>query len=442
MADEIKTYRPSKFVVGFYDSSVNVGFKCSNSDAKTLFGYPSCKWLGDGKWTNVSTFSRLTGGYKPHAQRDCEKQMLKDIGTKLEEVSNDLVSGFTVLGIHHSGIANGSCCVLRDPRGWAVNVDRQWLEKAIFKHGCSVSSNGEVSGKWFYAWSYGSFAGIWHESELDTIDTDDDLLASQKNQYTSFKLADLEVGKIYDMASDSGDKTDVTRVVYLGQYTMRRPSSVQNYLYKGYDVNCLGRYYSSIVSSSDDDLKTLDSMPWAVELEAKKALLVQKRELLPVFVKLHDRIGYAPTSVDNKNEWYADELVKTPEEDLEHSIVYAVRKDYSSTLVGKEYIKRLVKVSECQDLKVIEKPGWARTKTTCWKEVGLAYTDESDYKILKLKMLQDAFEKFLVKSDKLVDDKLKLVPGEVPADLKAWRKRVAEWKLTTYDRERASHRWW
>lgn len=442
MADGVTTYRPSKFVVGFYDSSVDVGFKSCDTNAKTLFGYPSCKWLREGKWTNVSTFSRLTGGYKPHTQRDCEKQMLKDIGSKLEEVSNDLVSGFIVLGIHHSSIANGSCCVLRDPRGWTICVDHQWLEKAIFKHGCSVSSNGEVSGKWFYAWSYGSFAGIWHESELDKIDTDDDLLAAQKKQYTSFKLDNLEVGKIYDMASGSGDKTSVSRVVYLGQYTMRRPSSVQNYLYKGYDTSRLGRCYSSIVNSSDDDLKTLDSMPWMVEVEAKKANLVQKRELLPVFVELHDRIGYSLDSVDRKSEWYADELVETPEEDLEHSIVYSVHKDYSSALVGKEYMKRLVKVSDCQDLRVIEKPGWSRANSNCWREIGLAYISESDYKTLKLKMLQDAFEKFLEKSDKLVEDKLKLVPGEVPENLIAWRDKVRSWKLSVYDQDRAARRLW
>ena len=439
MANEVNTYRPSKFVVGFYDSSVNVGFKSSNSDAKLLFGYPSCKWLGEGKWTNVSTFSRLTGGYKPHAQRDGEKQMLKDLGRKLEEVENELVSGFIVLGIHHSGIANGSRCVLRDPRGWIVNVDRQWLEKAIFKHGCSVSSNGEVSGKWFYAWSRAGFAGIWHESELDKIETDDDLLAAQKKQYTSFKLDDLEVGKVYDMASDSGDKTSVTRVVYLGQYTMRRPSSVQNYLYRGYDTKHLARYYHNIVDSTNASLKTLSSMPWNDEHKAKKAQLVQKREVLPVFVKLYDNIGYSTTSLNNESEWYADELVKTPEEDLEHSIVYAVDKYRNNALAGKEYLKRLVKVSKCQDLRVIEKPGWFRSNSA-WEEVGLRYHKESDYKILKLKMLQDAFEKFLDKTDKLVEDKLKLVPGEVPEDLIAWRERVAKWKTTVYNKENAS--WW
>ena len=35
--------------------------------------------LRDGKWTELGRFSSHTGGYKPHQQRDEEKQLKKDL---------------------------------------------------------------------------------------------------------------------------------------------------------------------------------------------------------------------------------------------------------------------------------------------------------------------------------------------------------------------------
>ena len=108
-----KTYRPSKFTIGYGDGETEDGLKIKK-------GYPSCKWLREGKWTELGRFSSFTGGYTPYQQRDAEKQIKKDLGLKTEELDNNPISGFQVVEAHHGHASNEHCIRVRDPRGFCL----------------------------------------------------------------------------------------------------------------------------------------------------------------------------------------------------------------------------------------------------------------------------------------------------------------------------------
>lgn len=435
-----KTYRPSKFVIGYRDRELSSG-------EKRRAGYPTCKWLNEGKWTELSKFSSHTGGYKPHKQLDAEKQMQKDLGMKLEEIDNVPVSGFQLVDVYHSYRADGSYCAVRDPRGFDLLLDESFPETALLKYHLGITGKGEIDGKWFYLWKDGRFAGIYPESELVNVKVDDTLLEEQSKKLESFTVDTLEVGKVYDMAAKNGDKTDVARVVYLGQKSMPSLPTVRNFFNAGYHLNKLGPLWKNKLSYGVNDEKDT-KLPWNDEADAKKAKNVMKPwKLVPAFILLKDAIS---SWNDQKMSYYCEDLAGVPEDEKEHSVRFCVTEDAEecSILAGQDIVKRLVNKSECQDLRILAKAlPWSRQKSH-YKEDDenkkYAYSSPKEYKTVKLETLQLGVGRWLEKVRADINCKLELAPAERPADLNAWREKVRKWYNEVYEPEhrRSSYGYW
>lgn len=426
-------YKPAKFTIGYSD-------KIELKDGvNATFGFPSCRWLKDGKWTEISRFSNSTGGYKPHMQRDAEKQMKKDLGIKAEEIDNDLADGFKLVTVKHS-CSRPSYAVVKDPRGFCLALDESFIEDIVLKWHLGISGSGDIEGKWLYVWKNERFAGLLPEKALDKITVDDEMLEAQARELKSFRTEDLVVGKVYDMCDTKGDKSKTERVVYLGEMAIPHLSSVRSFFNYGYQLSKLGRNwkYSSIkrglTYASNEDLSWL---PWKDTSTVKKSLAVLKPwKPAPVFIRLADEIiGY-----DSTDSWYCDDLAGVPEEEKEHSIRFSLDGRYNdgNFIAGKDIVKRLVNESKSQDLRVITKD--QNLSYSRRHHANFAYGNASRFKTMKLDTLKTGVREFLKKMKENIDSKLALVPPHEPADMSKWINDVAKWYKDVY--EKSTHWDW
>lgn len=432
-----KTYRPSKFTIGYRDGETKDGLKIKK-------GYPTCKWLREGKWTELGRFSSYTGGYKPHQQRDAEKQLKKDLGLKIEEFDNNQISGFQVVEAHHGYASNDHYIRVRDPRGFTLALDARFIEDVLLKWHLGISGSGMIEGKWFYLWTDGCFSGIRPESELANVQVDDSMLVTQEKKLKSYTVEDLVVGTVYDMASAKGDKSEIERVVYLGQKLMPNFPTVRNFFNYRFELNTLGRNWDRSLKYglTPEEAKTLDCLPWYDESDVKKAENVMKPwKLTPAFILLEDQIsGYKL----NDGEYYCDDLAGVPQEEKEHSIKFGTSRYGSySLLSGREIVKRLVNESEVQDLRIITKNlPWSRTGNSKLDK-SFVYASKNDYKIMKLETLSLGLDRYLQKLKKRIDDQLELAPAKMPDDLKEWIHKVGEWYRRDYEpKNHQTNHWW
>ena len=426
-------YRPSKFTIGYSDQH-----KANSSNESMVFGFPSCRWIKAGKWTELGFFTSNTGGYKPHSQRDAEKQLKKDLGLKVEEIDNEPIGGFRLVEMNHGYRSGTNYAVVRDPRGFCLRLDERFVERVVLKWKLGISGGGEIEGKWFYAWQNERFVGIKPESALAEVTVDDSKLEDQSKELKSFQVKDLVAGKVYDMCASNGDKSNVERVVYLGEIPLPNLPSVRNFFAYGYRLNTLGRYWDSAIRCTLDE--TVDWLPWNDASTAKKSLAVMKPwKPTPAFIELTDEIqNYQAT-----DSWYCDDLAGLPEEDKEHSIrlCFDGRYDGGNFIAGKDIVKRLVNESESQDVKIITKDlTWSRKNDKKFK-----YLKPSEFKIMTLESLKKGVNAFLKKMKAAIDDRVALAPPQVPSDLDAWREIVRDWYNKVYEPERKKHggyHWW
>ena len=432
-----KTYRPSKFTIGYGDGETKDGLKIK-------IGYPTCKWLREGKWTELGRFSSYTGGYKPHQQRDAEKQLKKDLGLKIEELDNDQISGFQVVEAHHGYASNDHFIRVRDPRGFCLALDASFIEDVLLKWHLSISGSGEIEGKWFYLWKDGYFSGIRPESELANVQVDDSVLDSQEKKLKSYIVEDLVVGKVYDLASESGDKSEVRRVVYLGQKLMPNFPTIRNFFNNGFQLSKLGRNWDQHLKYglTSEEAKTLECLPWYYEPDVKKAENVMKPwKLTPVFILLDDEISSYKLE---DGAYYCDDLAGIPQEEKEHSIKFCVDQYYdrSSLLAGRDIVKRLVNESKIQDLRIVRKDlPWARNRSSS-TDKQFVYQSAKEYKVMKLETLDVGLDRYLQKLKKQIDDRLELAPAKIPDDLKEWIHKVGEWYQKDYEPKNRRSSWW
>lgn len=416
----ITTYQPSEFTIGYRE--LNYGDR-----GNTRVGFPSCKWLKDGKWTEVGKFTRHTDGYKPHKQLDAEKQMQKDLGMSVEKFSNEPISGFRILAIHTHPKTTDDYTLVQDPRGFCLQLRSDFTDRVILTHHLGISGSGVLEGKWFYVWQDQMFSGIMPEHELDKVDMNDEKLAAQEKSLRSFKTEDLVVGNVYDMASPTGDKSDTRRVVYLGQKLMPSFPAVRNFLNNGYRPAVLRYHWTGDALKyylSPTTAKSLKWLPWNVESHVKKAESVMRPwTLAPAFILLEDMFSAFTKTI------YCDDLAGVPAEELEHSLVFSAVSTVSSLLAGKDVVKKLVNESAIQVLKIVRNCGYLQLSRARCATGSLRYTSASDYKTLKLEMLQLGVDKFLEMVKGLISDRLELVPPQMPADLKKWCGKVNEWCL-------------
>ena len=432
-----KTYRPSKFTIGYGDGETKDGLKIKR-------GYPTCKWLREGKWTELGRFSSYTGGYKPHQQRDAEKQLKKDLGLKIEELDNEPISGFRLVEAHHGYSSNDHYIRVRDPRGFTLALNARFIEDVLLKWHLGISGNGEIEGKWFYLWNDEYFSGIMPESELANVQVDDSILDIQKKKLKSYMIEDLVVGKVYDLASESGDKSKVRRVVYLGQKMLPNLPTIRNFFRNGFQLSKLGRNWERTLRYGLDSksAKELEFLPWYYESDVKKAENAMKPwKLTPVFILLDDEISSYKLE---DGVYYCDDLAGIPQEEKEHSIKFCVDQYYdsSSLLAGRDIVKRLVNESKIQDLKIVRKDlPWARNRSSS-TDKQFVYQSAKEYKVMKFETLDVGLDRYLQKLKKQIDDRLELAPAKMPDDLKGWIHKVGDWYKKVYEPQHRGNRWY
>lgn len=434
-----KAYRPSKFTIGYRDGKVNSSPK---------IGYPTCKWLREGKWTELGRFSNHTGGYKPHQQRDEKKQLKKDLGMKLEELDNEPISGFRVLEAHHGYASNDHFIRVLDPRGFCLCLDPRFVENTILKYHLGISGSGEIEGKWFYLWGDEKFVGIRPESELSSVVVDDHKLAALEKNLKSYTIEDLVVGKVYVMTSTNGDKSEGQRVVYVGQKVVPNMPTIRNFVCNGYNIDTLGRYWDRIKYGVSKELaSSAEYLPWNRASDAKKAQNATRAwKLQPCFILLEDMIGSDKNS-EKDAIWYCDDLAGVPFEEKEHSIKFCDCCYYnygeSSLVVGKDVVKRLINESKDQDLRIISAshlPYW-RTRSNSVNQQ-YRYKSISDYKTIKLETLVMGLDRYLLKLKKFIEDRLEFTPAARPTDLKSWLGKVGKWYKEVYEPSHQRRSWW
>ena len=199
------TYRPDEIVIGYYDAYIDY--------VKVRGGFPSCKWLKENNYTEVSAFFHLTHGIKPHMQRDSEKQISKDLGITIGVFKNDFIDGFKIASVSPN-------VIVKDPRGFYLQLDHRWLDSAFKKHDCSISSDKTISGRLAYMFSNKYFNSLIHENDIKDIDIDDAAIDEANSKIVHFKRKDLEIGSVYDAYEKGKLKTDVRRYVYIGEHEM------------------------------------------------------------------------------------------------------------------------------------------------------------------------------------------------------------------------------
>ena len=390
------TYRPDQIVVGYYDAHVN--------RSKVKCGFPSCRWLKDNNYTEVASFARLTKGIKPHLQRDSEKQISKDLGVTVGSFTNDFIDGFKFTGV------NASFVVVLDPRGFHVMLPLYWLNAAITDNKCSIDTNGTISGKWSYLFENKRFKTLVHENGKSIIDVDDNAIEKIDNEREHFKLKDLEVGTAYDK---NGIKTNTRRYVYIGEHNMHSLSALSNYL---------GSYAVHAHLLSHSSYFTVEKEPWKNDICIRdtKSLLKSYKKW-PIFILLEDKIEYYSSYWSSNN--YCDVLSNDSTD--EHSIRYNLRD--SNLIQDMSLVKRIVKKSDCQDIKVMTSVISSARKS--WHGKSQCYSNPDEYKLLSFVMIVNGFNNFLCNIDKELKKRFELSPVIEPEDIAVWRKKVDEYKM-------------
>jgi len=393
------TYRPDQIVVGYYDAYVN--------RSKVKCGFPSCRWLKDNNYTEVASFARLTKGIKPHLQRDSEKQISKDLGVTVGSFTNEFIEGFKFTGV------NASFAVVLDPRGFHVMLPLHWLNVAITNHRCSIDADGTISGKWSYLFENKRFKTFVHENDKSIIDVDDSAIEKIDNEREHFKLKDLEVGAVYDAYDKNGIKTNTRRYLYIGEHNMYSLSILSNYL-ESYAVHAHLLYHSSYYFTTEKE-------PWknGICIRGTESLLKSYKKW-PVFILLEDKIEYYDSYWSAKN--YCDVLSNDSTD--EHSIRYGLRD--SNLIQDMSLVKRIMKKSDCQDIKVMISVIPSARKS--WHGKSQCYSSPDEYKLLSFDMIVNGFNKFLYNVNEELKKRLELSPVIEPEDIAVWRKKVDDYK--------------
>lgn len=443
-------YRPNNVVIGYYDSYIY-----SFGEEKSLqarFGYPSCKWLQENKFTEVSRFSSLTKGIKPHTQRNAEIQINKDLRVTVDIIENDFIDGFKIRDF------SSGCVIVEDPRGFCVALEPRWLRKAILSKHCSLTSDGHISGKWAYVFFNKKFETLLNEDDRSTIDINDTMIDARNNGICPLKEKDLEVGAVYDVKDEANPLEDV-RHVYVGKFKLLDLNKLLNAAYTPYsrfndvkkefimqiDGNRQFYYgYNSLTDMMKQRMKRsialLDvqdryaNFPWNNEEHVKcvQSLLSSEREV-PVFIKLKDQIAYKSWSdLETKTNFSLEDLLDPDGKSIpmhENSIVLSPHLKYSSIVIGdRAFLKRIIKKSDAQNICMKPKEKYVPIPPArlSWKNLPQCYTNDEYYKTYSIEDLVAGINAFKKATQEDLDKWLKLLPIKVPDDPEAYKKVLCE----------------
>lgn len=417
-------YWPDTFVVGFYHR--NHSTSRGNDLTSLKFGIPSCKWLKTEKFTDLSRFSRLTGGFLPHTQHNAEKQLMKDISSATEVIDNRYpISGFKLVDRYFDSTIHEAKVLVEDPRGFVIELPFKWADKILFVPGLrrAILESGEIIGKWFYLWENKEYTLAPAEDAISNLLTDKMLTKLEDSKLKIRSKNELKPGTVYDIADKANGLISTSRYVYLGKYSMYNSNLVENCMVDAFDrTRTIHKNMNKIGSTKFIDMLKSNSyyfpFPWKQPNTMKIAsrLKTEPKKNTDVFIKLVDGFRYPmQTCFGIPCGWYCDDLGGVSSDKLEHSICLLAVKDgwKSRGYATNVPLKNIVKESEDQSLKILDSVGHARK----YANDELKYSDESKYKTMDIEDLKLGFSKFLEKIDIIVDACKKLLPTECKDDL-------------------------
>jgi len=265
-------------------------------------GFVTCRYEYD-KWQNISIFERLCK-YKPHDQRDPEKQLKKTIYNAVSVFDNEPVSGFAYVD-HNNDLYcltyhdDSDDIVLHDPRGFnvAVTVDNFW-----YMMNCcgDTMTDGVMDHKFAYAWH--KYTGRFMIVDAETSAFKKCKEASDKfkikidtNTYLTKKQ--LEVGKVY-----LGTDKFPGKHMYLGEMDVYdadyHKDAMTNKRYADFDKYCKEKQYGNIFGKSrlvfyriDDKDKHEKMTPYPFSFRSSISKMLEREvdlskegvKLLPMF---------------------------------------------------------------------------------------------------------------------------------------------------------------
>ena len=141
-----------------------------------------------------------------------------------------------------------------------------------------------------------------------------------------------------------------------------------------------------------------------------------------MFILLDDNISYF-SHHNCQLQQYCDVLAN--DSTNEHSICYSLVN--SSIVNDPAFIKRIVKKSECQDIRVIR--NFTTNARNSWKNKSQYYSSAKEYKTLSLDMLLKGLNSFLNLVNTALQERLELSPTEKPEDIKAYESKIAEYRM-------------
>jgi len=218
-----------KITYDYIPQRVHVGRFTKASTALDC-GYVTCKYK-EMKWIGESIFSRLTGGFAPHSQKNAEVELKKTIAAGVADLENVPMEGFKLIpstdydlhdiyGIQEFRSAYN--ILIEDPRGFVFAISRRELFNLLEHNGCNIA-DGVLKGKFCYAFTnYTSRALLISEDDEDYANVksnSDDIIAQHQNREHVLP-SKLVIGKVYRADSN---KLPKGLYMYLGKHDVYSP---------------------------------------------------------------------------------------------------------------------------------------------------------------------------------------------------------------------------
>ena len=208
---------PDKIIVGKYDGSVDH----REYGRKELCGFVTCRYKNE-KWAAANKFEELCG-YKPNTQKDSKKELMKAIENKVDEFENVPVSGFELVSWQENIYCRGNSrrayeygfIVLRDPRGFCIEVDENDFMCMLLNDCDGNLENGKLPKAYSYVFSSTGFLLVAEDSKhYQEAKSYTELHVQRQKAITAHRKThklELKVGHFYD------DKKGDRRWLYLGK---------------------------------------------------------------------------------------------------------------------------------------------------------------------------------------------------------------------------------
>lgn len=199
-------YVPRKFVIGI----------CNDNS-----GFPTMK-NHDGKWSNVSIFEKHCG-FKPYKQRDCEKEICKDLHQLVKEVDNVPTRGFRLVNVQKCAYCSDyfrdvPCTTLQDPRGWNISIQSIVFQSLLESNNFNLKDGELVDVELMYCWPKCGdvpFSVTIANDKAKKLQDATAKYVGMRETFAALKPSEFEVGKVY---SSKSSKLSGHLYMYLGKH--------------------------------------------------------------------------------------------------------------------------------------------------------------------------------------------------------------------------------